>query len=129
MIRHHPPICQVHVFLKLDCKHLRIYLDHGANQPVPHALAFFILVVAIDFDPITHPIRFALIWSARKIKFRQICLRQTKFCAILPHFGFDLMFEARSDTIKGNTLHNRIKKAFNNQSLGIFQGDTPAAQV
>ncbi len=55
MIRHHPAIGQVHVFMKLDRDHLRVNLDDNAFQPAAHAFAVFIMV-AVDLDDITHAI-------------------------------------------------------------------------
>jgi hypothetical protein len=74
MVGDHPAICQINVFLKLYGDHLRIYLDDGADQPVPHSHAPIILVIAIHFDLIAHVIGFALVGSAGKVDIGQFDL-------------------------------------------------------
>jgi len=74
MVRHHPAICQIHIFLELDGDHFRIDLDDCPYQPITNAHTVRIFVIAIYFDVVTHIVTFTLIRSAREVDVSQFCL-------------------------------------------------------
>ncbi len=75
MIGYHPPVGEVHVFLKLYRQHFRIDLHNCSCKPIPYALTLLIFVIAQYINTIPHVIPLLLIRSASKIYFCQFRLR------------------------------------------------------
>jgi hypothetical protein len=53
MIRNHPTISKVYIFLELDCNHLRVYLDYHTFQPVSNPFIAMFMVTK-NFNAVTH---------------------------------------------------------------------------
>jgi len=71
MIWHHPSICEIDILLKLNSNHLRIDLYDSANQPIPHAIAMCIFMVAEYINSIADLIMLFAIRSAGEENIRQ----------------------------------------------------------
>ena len=66
VIRHHPAIGQIHIFLKLDRDHFRIDLHDRADQPITNTVTIA-FVVAQHFDLIPDVEVLFPIWRACEI--------------------------------------------------------------
>ena len=66
MVRDHPAIRQVDIFLKLDRNHLTISLNNDPCKPISGPVSLFVLMVAKDLNPVPYFIILILIWSRRK---------------------------------------------------------------
>lgn len=76
MVRDHPTICQIDVFLKLDRDQLRVDLNNRPDQPVSNAIAV-VIVIAQDFDVIADTVDFFTVGRGCEIKSRQFSLLKT----------------------------------------------------
>jgi hypothetical protein len=50
MIRDHPSVGQVHIFLKLDSDHFGICLDDDTFEPFPDPVTFCVFMVTVDLN-------------------------------------------------------------------------------
>jgi hypothetical protein len=54
MVRDHPTVGQVYIFLKLHRNHLVIDLYNRSDQPIPRTFPLLVIVVAEHLYPITY---------------------------------------------------------------------------
>lgn len=121
MVRHHPPIGQVHTFLELHGDHLGVHLYHNPLQPISHTLVA-VLVIAKNFYPVADIIQFVPVWCGGEIQFSQSYLPMH----MLVHLIQNCLLEPFSDSVKRNALHDRIKEAFHYKPFSVRIRDTAA---
>jgi len=74
MVRDHPSIGQIDVFVELNSHEFIVNLNHNAFQPSTNALVFFIIMIAQYLDHITYSIRLLCIGRRGKRKTSQFNL-------------------------------------------------------
>ena len=72
MIRYHPPVRQIYVFLKLDGDHFVIGLYHDPGEPISGTFPFRIFMIAKYFHAIADIIGLILVGRVRKTQFSQL---------------------------------------------------------
>jgi hypothetical protein len=73
MVRNHPAIGEIHIFLKLHRDHLGIHLNDGPSQPIANPVSIHI-VITKHLNAIPDLKGALLIWSFGKKQTGQSCL-------------------------------------------------------